>query len=113
MDPIAHTFTGMALAAAGLRRATPLAATALFMGVNAPDVDVFTGVMGEYQSIAWRRGWTHGVLAATRSAVEVAERTISREVLAVLIVVIRSSVVTVRGYFKRSSSVGDLRLSPS
>ena len=43
MDPIAHTFTGMALAAAGLRRATPLAATALFMGVNAPDVDVFVG----------------------------------------------------------------------
>jgi inner membrane protein len=63
MDPIAHTFTGMALAAAGLRRATPLAPTALLMGVNAPDVDVFTGVMSDYQSIAWRRGWTHGVLA--------------------------------------------------
>ncbi|HET7925648.1 MAG TPA: metal-dependent hydrolase [Rhodanobacteraceae bacterium] len=63
MDPIAHTFTGMALAAAGLRRATPLAATALFMGVNAPDVDVFVGFMGEYQSTAFRRGWTHGVLA--------------------------------------------------
>jgi inner membrane protein len=63
LDPIAHTFTGMALAAAGLRRATPLAATALFMGVNAPDVDVFTGFMGEYQSTALRRGWTHGVLA--------------------------------------------------
>ena len=46
MDPIAHTFAGMALAAAGLRRATPLAATALFMGVNAPDVDVFSGFFG-------------------------------------------------------------------
>jgi inner membrane protein len=63
MDPIAHTFTGMALAAAGLRRATPLAATALFMGVNAPDVDVFSGFVAEYQSLAFRRGWTHGVLA--------------------------------------------------
>ena len=63
MDPIAHTFTGMALAAAGLRRATPLAATALLMGVNAPDVDVFSGFAAEYESLAFRRGWTHGVLA--------------------------------------------------
>jgi inner membrane protein len=63
MDPIAHTFTGMALAAAGLRRATPLAATALFMGANAPDVDIVSGFLAEYQSLAFRRGWTHGVLA--------------------------------------------------
>jgi inner membrane protein len=63
MDPIAHTFAGMALAAAGLRRATPLAATALFMGVNAPDVDVFSGFFADYQSLEFRRGWTHGVLA--------------------------------------------------
>jgi inner membrane protein len=63
MDPIAHTFTGMALAAAGLRRATPLAATALFMGVNAPDVDIVSGFAADYESLAFRRGWTHGVLA--------------------------------------------------
>ena len=63
MDPIAHTFTGMALAAAGLRRATPLAATALFMGVNAPDVDVFRPSGPDQASLAFRRGWTHGVLA--------------------------------------------------
>jgi len=63
MDPIAHTFTGMALAAAGLRRATPLAATALFMGVNAPDVDVFVGFGPPFEELAFRRGWTHGVLA--------------------------------------------------
>ena len=63
MDPIPHTFTGMALAAAGLRRATPLAATALFMGANAPDVDVFSGFVANYESVAFRRGWTHGVLA--------------------------------------------------
>jgi inner membrane protein len=63
MDPIAHTFTGMALAAAGLKRATPLAATALFMGVNAPDVDVLAGFGPDFQSFAFRRGWTHGVLA--------------------------------------------------
>ena len=63
MDPIAHTFTGMALAAAGLRRATPLAATALFMGVNAPDVDILSTLGPDQASLAFRRGWTHGVLA--------------------------------------------------
>ncbi len=63
MDPIAHTFSGMALAAAGLKRATPLAATALFMGVNAPDVDIVAAFVADYESLAFRRGWTHGVLA--------------------------------------------------
>jgi inner membrane protein len=63
MDPITHTFTGAALAAAGLRRATPLASAALIAGTNLPDVDVFSGVFGPYAPIAFRRGWTHGVLA--------------------------------------------------
>jgi len=63
MDPVAHTFTGMALAAAGLRRATPLAAAALIAGANVPDIDVFSGLFGDYAPIAFRRGWTHGVLA--------------------------------------------------
>lgn len=63
MDPVAHTFTGMALAAAGLRRATPLAAAALIAAANAPDVDVFSGAFGEFAPMAFRRGWTHGVLA--------------------------------------------------
>ena len=63
MDPIAHSFTGAALAAAGLRRATPLAAAALVIGANLPDVDVFSGAFGAYAPMAFRRGWTHGVLA--------------------------------------------------
>src|SRR5262245_2067859 len=63
MDPIAHTFTGAALAAAGLRRATPLASAALLIGANIPDVDVLAGFAGGYEAIAFRRGWTHGVLA--------------------------------------------------
>jgi len=63
MDPIAHTFTGAALAAAGLRRVTPLATAALVIGANAPDIDVLTGFAGSYASLAMRRGWTHGVLA--------------------------------------------------
>jgi inner membrane protein len=53
----------MALAAAGLRRATPLATAALLIGVNAPDVDVFSGAFGSYAPMAFRRGLTHGVLA--------------------------------------------------
>jgi len=63
MDPVAHTFVGLALAAAGLRRATPLATAALLTGVNAPDIDVFSGAFGSYAPIAFRRGWTHGLLA--------------------------------------------------
>ena len=63
MDPIAHTFTGAALAAAGLRRATPLATAALVIGANAPDIDVLAGFAGSYAALAMRRGWTHGVLA--------------------------------------------------
>lgn len=63
MDPIAHTLTGGALAAAGMRRATPLAAAALVIGANVPDVDVIVNFGGEYAALAHRRGWTHGILA--------------------------------------------------
>ncbi|HEX6992685.1 MAG TPA: metal-dependent hydrolase [Gammaproteobacteria bacterium] len=63
MDPLAHTLTGGALAAAGLKRVTPLATAALLIGANVPDVDVLTQLAGDYASLAYRRGWTHGVLA--------------------------------------------------
>jgi inner membrane protein len=63
MDPVAHTFTGATLGMAGLRRATPLAMAALIMGANAPDVDVVAYFAGPFEAIAFRRGWTHGVLA--------------------------------------------------
>jgi inner membrane protein len=63
MDPVAHTFAGAALAAAGLKRATPLAAAALVIGANAPDVDVVAMFGADYLQLAVRRGWTHGVLA--------------------------------------------------
>ena len=64
MDPIAHTFAGAALAAAGLRRRTPLATAALVLGANAPDIDALSYVVaGSFESLAFRRGWTHGVLA--------------------------------------------------
>ena len=63
MDPIAHTFTGAVLAATGLHRCTPLATAALVLGANAPDVDVLAYFAGRYEALAFRRGWTHGILA--------------------------------------------------
>jgi inner membrane protein len=63
LDPIAHTFTGAALAASGLRRTTPLATATLLIGANAPDVDVVSAFGAPFESFAFRRGWTHGVLA--------------------------------------------------
>jgi inner membrane protein len=63
VDPLAHTFTGAALAATGLRRATPLATAALIIGANAPDVDAVMMFAGNSAALAHRRGWTHGVLA--------------------------------------------------
>ena len=63
MDPIAHTFTGAALAASGLRRATPLATAALVLGANAPDIDIVAAFGPDFSSVAHRRGWTHGLPA--------------------------------------------------
>lgn len=63
MDPVAHTFTGAAFAASGLRRATPLATAALILGANVPDVDALVLFAGGFRELAFRRGWTHGVLA--------------------------------------------------
>ena len=63
MDPIAHTFTGAALAAAGLRRATPLATAALVLGANAPDIDILAAFGADFSAVAHRRGWTHGLPA--------------------------------------------------
>ena len=63
MDPIAHTFTGAALAATGLRRVTPLATAALVLGANAPDIDIVAAFGPDFSSVAHRRGWTHGLPA--------------------------------------------------
>jgi inner membrane protein len=63
LDPIAHTYAGAALAASGLRRTTPLATATLLIGANAPDIDVVSAFGAPFESFAFRRGWTHGVLA--------------------------------------------------
>ena len=64
MDNIAHTLAGIALAEAGLRRKTGLATATLAIGANLPDVDALIYVVGSNtDALAFRRGWTHGILA--------------------------------------------------
>ncbi|RAJ99039.1 metal-dependent hydrolase [Aliidiomarina maris] len=62
MDPVAHAFSGSAIAAAGLRRVTPLATAALVIGAVIPDIDGVI-MLDEYAALAHRRGLTHGIAA--------------------------------------------------
>jgi inner membrane protein len=64
MDNLTHTLVGAALGQAGLKRRTALAMPALLIGANLPDVDAFIYFWGSgVEALAFRRGWTHGVLA--------------------------------------------------
>lgn len=64
MDPLTHTLLGANLASTRLGSKTPLAAAALVIGANLPDVDAILYFVGEDDFARWfRRGWTHGVLA--------------------------------------------------
>ncbi|HEY6065819.1 MAG TPA: metal-dependent hydrolase, partial [Thermoanaerobaculia bacterium] len=64
MDNLCHTLVGAALGEAGLARRKPLATATLLIGANLPDVDGFTYLfLDSPTSLAFRRGWTHGVLA--------------------------------------------------
>lgn len=63
MDPLAHTLAGATLAETRLRDWTPLAAPALILGANAPDIDAVTMFVSRDLALGFRRGWTHGVLA--------------------------------------------------
>jgi inner membrane protein len=62
MDNLCHTLAGAALGAAGLKQQTSRGMATLMVASNLPDVDVlvfFTDTL----PMAFRRGWTHGVLA--------------------------------------------------
>jgi len=62
MDNLCHTLVGAALGYAGLRRKSRLANATLMIAANLPDLDVLV-LATDTPSIAFRRGWTHGVLA--------------------------------------------------
>jgi inner membrane protein len=64
LDNLCHTLVGAALGEAGLKRRTPLATATLLVGANLPDVDAWTYAFSDGPTaLAFRRGWTHGVLA--------------------------------------------------
>jgi inner membrane protein len=65
MDNITHTLVGLALADSGLKRRSRLGTAALLIGANLPDVDALVYFLGRggAAGLAFRRGWTHGVLA--------------------------------------------------
>jgi inner membrane protein len=62
VDNICHTLTGLALGEAGLKRRAPLANATLMIAANIPDIDVLVFAT-DVPSVAFRRGWTHGILA--------------------------------------------------
>jgi len=62
VDNLCHTLVGAALGEAGLKRKTAYGAAALMIASNLPDVDVLVFATGT-PSVAFRRGWTHGILA--------------------------------------------------
>jgi inner membrane protein len=64
MDNVTHTLFGLALARAGLGRASRLGTATLVVGANLPDLDGLAYLFGSSQTaLAFRRGWTHGILA--------------------------------------------------
>ena len=62
MDNLCHTLVGAALGEAGLKRQTRFGNVTLMIAANLPDVDVLVFAT-ELPAVAFRRGWTHGVLA--------------------------------------------------
>jgi len=62
MDNVCHTLVGAALGEAGLKRTTRFGTAALMIASNLPDVDVLVFAT-DTPSVAFRRGWTHGIAA--------------------------------------------------
>ena len=63
MDNLTHSLVGLALAS-GLKRRTRGRALTLVVAANLPDLDGLSYLFGDrLDGLAFRRGWTHGVLA--------------------------------------------------
>ena len=63
MDPICHTLTGAALGCTGLEKRSGFGRSTLIIGANLPDIDAVTYVLDGVESLAIRRGITHGLPA--------------------------------------------------
>jgi inner membrane protein len=61
VDNVCHTLVGAAIAQAGLKKYSAYATATLMIAANIPDLDVLVYATGS-PAIAFRRGWTHGVL---------------------------------------------------
>jgi len=61
MDNVCHTLVGAAMAEAGLKKYSAHATAALMVAANIPDLDVLVFAT-DTPAIAFRRGWTHGVV---------------------------------------------------
>ncbi|MXO64680.1 metal-dependent hydrolase [Altericroceibacterium endophyticum] len=62
MDNLTHSLVGALMGQAGLKQKTGLAMPALIIGANIPDIDATCTVYG-IESLAMRRGLTHGPIA--------------------------------------------------
>ena len=62
MENLCHTLTGAALGEAGLKQRTRFGNATLMIAANLPDIDVLV-YFTPMPAIAFRRGWTHGILA--------------------------------------------------
>ncbi|MEM8918655.1 MAG: metal-dependent hydrolase [Pseudomonadota bacterium] len=60
MDNLTHGLTGAVLGQLGLKKKTGLGMVTLIIAANLPDVDALAGILGGHQSLALRRGVTHG-----------------------------------------------------
>jgi inner membrane protein len=62
LDNLAHSLAGAALGQTGLKNKSGLGMATLIIAANLPDIDALGLLAGE--NLAWRRGWTHGPIAA-------------------------------------------------
>lgn len=60
MDPLCHTLTGAALGCTGLQKRSRYGFAALVIGANLPDIDAVAYLLGDVETLAIRRGVTHG-----------------------------------------------------
>jgi inner membrane protein len=92
MDNLCHTLVGAALGEAGLKRTTRFANATLMISANLPDIDVLVFATGT-PSVAFRRGWTHGVLAQV--------------LLPIVLTAIVAAVARLRPVVRRTGAIAD------